>query len=58
LIHSVEPRQAIRTGIAASAIAHLSVLMLVLLFADVHPLGSLTAEPVAVDIVTPEEVAQ
>ena len=58
LIHSVEPRQVIRTGIAASAIAHLSVLMLVLLFADVRPLGSLTDEPVAVEIVTPEEVAE
>jgi hypothetical protein len=54
----MEPRLAIRTGIAASAIAHLSVLLLVLLFSEVHPFGSLTAEPVAVDIVTPEEIAQ
>jgi hypothetical protein len=58
LNHSAEPGRAIRTGIAASAVAHLSVLMLVLLFAEVHPLGSLTGEPVAVDIVTPEEVAE
>ena len=48
----------IRSGIAASAIAHLSVLTLVLLFAEVHPFGSVTAEPIAVDIVTPEEVAE
>ena len=32
--------------------------MLVLLFSEVHPFGSVTAEPVAVDIVTPEEVAE
>ena len=42
-------RQFIRTGIAASAIAHLSVLALVLFFAEVHPFGSVTAEPIAVD---------
>lgn len=53
----VEPRQTIRTGIAASAIAHLSALMLVLLFGEVHPFGAVTAEPIAVDIVTAEEVA-
>ena len=46
------------TGITASAIAHLSVLTLVLLFTDVHPFGSVTAEPIAVEIVTPEEVAE
>ncbi|QWG15764.1 hypothetical protein KMZ29_12435 [Bradyrhizobium sediminis] len=54
----MELRQTIRTGIAASAIAHLSVLMLVLLFGEVHPFGSVTAEPIAVDIVTAEEVAE
>lgn len=53
----MEAQQAIRTGIAASVIAHLSVLMLVLLFSDVHPFGSVTAEPMAVDVVTAEEVA-
>jgi len=52
----VGPRQIIGSGIAASAIAHLSVLMLVLFFAEVHPLGSVTAEPIAVDIVSPEQV--
>jgi hypothetical protein len=54
----VEPQQAIRTGIAASAIAHLSVLMLVILFSEVHPFGSVTTELIAVDIVTPQEVAE
>ena len=54
---TVEARQAIRAGIAASAVAHLSVLMLVL-FSEVHPFGAVTAEPIAVDIVTAEEVAQ
>ena len=32
--------------------------MLVFFFAEVHPFGSVTAEPIAVDIVSPEEVAE
>lgn len=44
-----------RAGITASAVAHLSVLMLVLFFAEVHPFGSITAEPIMVDIVSPAE---
>ncbi len=32
--------------------------MLVLLFSEVHPFGSATADPIAVDIVTTEEVAE
>jgi hypothetical protein len=51
----MKPRLAIRTGIAASAIAHLSAFMLVLLYTEVHPFGSVTAEQITVDIVTPEE---
>jgi hypothetical protein len=51
----VEPRQIIRTGITASAIAHLSVLMLVLFFTEVHRFGSVTAEPITVDLVSPAE---
>lgn len=50
--------QLIRPGIAASAIAHLSVLALVLLFSEVHPFGAVTAEPITVDLVTSEEVAK
>lgn len=38
--------------------AHLSVLVLVLLFSEVHPFGAATADPIAVDIVTSEEVAE
>jgi hypothetical protein len=45
-----------RSGIAASAIAHLSILTMVLIFAEVHPFGSVTAEPITVDIVSPAEV--
>jgi hypothetical protein len=42
---------------AASAIGHLSALTMVLIFAEVHPFGSVTAEPITVDIVSPEEAA-
>jgi hypothetical protein len=52
----VEPQPAIRTGVTASAIAHVSILALVLLLSDVHPFHSVTAETIAVDIVTPQEV--
>jgi len=51
----MKPRLVIRTGIAASAIAHLWALMLVLLYTEVHPFGSVTAEQITVDIVTPAE---
>ena len=54
----MEPRRLIRSGIAASAIGHLSILTAVLIFAEVHPLGSVTAEPITVDIVSPEEAAK
>jgi hypothetical protein len=49
-------RQFIRPDIAASAIAHLSVLGLVFLLSEVHPFGSVTAEPITVDIVTADQV--
>jgi hypothetical protein len=51
----VGPRQIIGSGIAASAIAHVSILMLTIFFAEVHPFGSVTAEPIAVDVVSPKE---
>ena len=54
----MEPRRYIRSGIAVSALGHLSILAVVLIFAEVHPFGSVTAEPIAVDIVTSEEAAQ
>ncbi|MFL6791359.1 MAG: hypothetical protein ACJ8EE_09345 [Bradyrhizobium sp.] len=49
-------RQVISTDVAASAIAHLAALALVVLFSEVHPFGSVTAEPIAIDIVTPQEI--
>jgi hypothetical protein len=53
---NMELRQYIRTDVMASAVAHLSVLALIFLFAEVHPFGVVTAEPISVDIVTPDEV--
>src|SRR5215469_733224 len=49
-------RQYMRPDIAASAIAHLSVLGLVIFFTEVHPFGSVTAEPIAVDIVAADQL--
>ena len=54
----MEPGRFIRSGIAVSALAHLSILTLVLIFAEVHPFGSVTAELIAVDIVTPSQVEE
>jgi hypothetical protein len=54
----VETRQILRSGITASALAHLSLLALVIFFAEVHPFGAVTAETIAVDIVAAEEVAE
>ena len=54
----MEPRRFIRSGIAASAIGHLSILTAVLIFTEVHPLGTVTAEPITVDIVSPDEAAK
>jgi len=51
----VELRRLISSGIAASALGHLTALVMVVIFADVHPFGSVTAEPISVDIVSPEE---
>jgi hypothetical protein len=54
----VEPRQIIRSGITASAIVHLSFLLLVIFFSEVHPFGAVPTKPIAVDLVTPEEVKE
>jgi outer membrane biosynthesis protein TonB len=48
----------IPTGVTASAIAHVSLLALVLLFSDVHPFGAVTAEQIPVEIVTSQELAE
>lgn len=57
-LSTVETRQILRSGITASALAHLSLLALVIFFAEVHPFGAVTAETIAVDIVAPDEVAE
>jgi hypothetical protein len=57
-IHTMEVRQFIPPGVTVSAIAHVSVLALVILFSQVHPFGAGTAEPIAVDLVTPDQVEQ
>ncbi|MFL6827421.1 MAG: hypothetical protein ACJ8E2_13260, partial [Bradyrhizobium sp.] len=52
-------REIIRSGITASALAHLSALVLLLLFTEGHPFGAVTAaEPLTVDIVSPAEAVQ
>jgi hypothetical protein len=51
-------RQVIGSDVTASAVAHLALLALVLLFSEVHPFGSVTAEPIAVDIVAPQEIME
>ncbi len=48
----MDVRQLIRPGIAASIIVHLTGLALILLFSEVHPFGTVTARPIAVDLVT------
>ena len=54
----MEPRQILRSGITASAIVHLSFLLLVIFFTEVHPFSPVATEPIAVDLVTPEEAKE
>lgn len=54
----MELRKIIRTDIAASAIAHLTLVALIIMISEVHPFHSAPPETVAVDIVTPEQVKQ
>ena len=51
-------RRIISSDITASAVAHVSLLTLLLLFSEVHPFGAVTAEQVPVEIVTPQEVPE
>jgi outer membrane biosynthesis protein TonB len=51
-------RRIIPSDITASAIAHVSLLTLFLLFSEVHPFGAVTAEQIPVEIVTPQELAE
>jgi len=54
----MEPRKIIRTDIAASAIAHLTLVGLIILISEVHPFHAAPPETVSVDIVTPEQVQE
>jgi outer membrane biosynthesis protein TonB len=54
----VESRQIIRSSIAASAVVHLSFLLLLIFFTEVHPFGAVKTDTVSVDIVTPDEVTE
>ena len=54
----MEPRKIIRTDIAASAIAHLTLVGLIILISEVHPFHPVPPETVSVDIVTPEQAQE
>ncbi|MCP3383829.1 hypothetical protein NLM31_26010 [Bradyrhizobium sp. CCGUVB4N] len=54
----MERRKIIRTDIAASAIAHLTLVALIIVISEVHPFHSAPPETVAVDIVTLEQVKE
>lgn len=56
LHEQVEQDKTIQAGATASVIAHLSLLALLVVAAEVHPLSPAT-EPIPVNIVTPEEAA-
>ena len=51
-------RRIIPTDLTVSAIVHLSLLALLLLFSEVHEFGSVTAEPIEVNIVAPQDIPQ
>jgi outer membrane biosynthesis protein TonB len=55
---AMELRRIIPSDITASAIAHVSLLTLFVLFSEVHPFGAVTAEQIPVEIVTPHERAE
>jgi hypothetical protein len=52
---TMKVRQLIRPDIMVSAIAHLSVLALIFVFAEVRRFNEVTTAPIVVDLVTPEE---
>jgi hypothetical protein len=51
----VEWRHYISTDIVASAIVHLSIVALLILFTEVHPFGAVATEPITVDLVPAAE---
>lgn len=54
----MELRRIISSDITASAVAHVSLLTLLVLFSDVRPFGRVTAEEIPVEIVTPQDLAE
>ena len=54
----MEWRRIIRSDIAASALVHLSVVVLVILLTEVHPFGAAPTEPITVDLVPASEIDQ
>lgn len=54
----MELQRIIPSDITASAVAHLSLLTLLVLFSDVRPFGAVTAEQIPVEIVTPQDLAE
>ncbi|WFU76375.1 hypothetical protein [Bradyrhizobium sp. CB2312] len=54
----MELRKIIRTDIAASAIAHLTLVALIIVISEVHPFHAAGPETVSIDIVTPEQVKE
>ncbi|WOH69172.1 hypothetical protein [Bradyrhizobium sp. BWA-3-5] len=54
----MELRRIISSDITASAVAHVSLLTLLVLFSEVHPFGTVTAEQIPVEIVTPQDVPE
>ncbi|MCK1335380.1 hypothetical protein IVB38_04855 [Bradyrhizobium sp. 38] len=54
----MELRKIIRTDIAASAIAHLTLVALIIAISEVHPFHASPPESVSVSIVTPEQMKQ
>jgi hypothetical protein len=54
----MELRRIISSDITASAVAHVSLLTLLVLFSEVHPFGAVTAEQIPVEIVTPQDVPE
>jgi hypothetical protein len=54
----MELRRILPSDITASAVAHVSLLTLLVLFSDVRPFGAVTADEVPVEIVTSQEIAE
>jgi len=52
----MNPRQIIQSGITASAVAHLSVLTLVVLLTEVRPFNPVRTESITVDLVSPDQI--